>query len=126
MRRNVSALISAAVLVAGAQGAAADERMKVVTTFTVLADMAANVAGDAAEVVSITKPGAEIHGYEPTPQDIVRAYDADLILWNGLNLELWFEQFLANLDDVPSVTLSMGLGPEVGRASCRDTVVWVG
>ncbi|WP_292308970.1 metal ABC transporter substrate-binding protein [Marivita sp.] len=111
MRRNVSALISAAVLVAGAQGAAADERMKVVTTFTVLADMAANVAGDAAEVVSITKPGAEIHGYEPTPQDIVRAYDADLILWNGLNLELWFEQFLANLDDVPSVTLSEGIDP---------------
>ncbi|MCI5112015.1 MAG: metal ABC transporter substrate-binding protein [Marivita sp.] len=85
--------------------------MKVVTTFTVLADMAANVAGDAAEVVSITKPGAEIHGYEPTPQDIVRAYDADLILWNGLNLELWFEQFLANLDDVPSVTLSEGIDP---------------
>lgn len=111
MRRNVSALISAALLVAGAQGAAADERMKVVTTFTVLADMAANVAGDAAEVVSITKPGAEIHGYEPTPQDIVRAYDADLILWNGLNLELWFEQFLANLDDVPSVTLSEGIDP---------------
>ncbi|MDF1726438.1 MAG: metal ABC transporter substrate-binding protein [Sulfitobacter sp.] len=85
--------------------------MKVVTTFTVLADMAQNVAGDAADVVSITKPGAEIHGYEPTPQDIVRAYDADLILWNGLNLELWFEQFLSNLGDVPSATLSDGIEP---------------
>ncbi|MCF3594901.1 metal ABC transporter substrate-binding protein [Rhodobacteraceae bacterium LMO-12] len=85
--------------------------MKVVTTFTVLADMAANVAGDAAEVVSITKPGAEIHGYEPTPRDIVRAYDADLILWNGLNLELWFEQFLSNLSNVPSATLSDGIVP---------------
>nr|WP_243614415.1 metal ABC transporter substrate-binding protein [Shimia aestuarii] len=85
--------------------------MKVVTTFTVLADMAANVAGDAAEVVSITKPGAEIHGYEPTPRDIVRAYDADLILWNGMNLELWFEQFLANLGDIPSATLSDGVDP---------------
>ena len=42
-------------------------------TFTVLADMAANVAGEAADVVSVTKPGAEIHGYEPTPKDIVRA-----------------------------------------------------
>nr|WP_234990193.1 metal ABC transporter substrate-binding protein [Roseivivax lentus] len=85
--------------------------MKVVTTFTVLADMAANVAGDAADVVSVTKPGAEIHGYEPTPQDIVRALDADLVLWNGLNLELWFEQFLSNLRDVPSVTLSDGIDP---------------
>lgn len=85
--------------------------MKVVTTFTVLADMAQNVAGDAAEVVSITKPGAEIHGYEPTPQDIVRASDADLILWNGMNLELWFEQFVANLGDMPSVTLTDGIDP---------------
>ncbi len=91
--------------------AAAAERMKVVTTFTVLADMARNVAGDAADVVSITKPGAEIHGYEPTPQDIVRASDADLILWNGMNLELWFEQFLSNLRHIPSATLTDGISP---------------
>ncbi|WP_244287901.1 metal ABC transporter substrate-binding protein [Labrenzia sp. 011] len=88
-----------------------EDRMKVVTTFTVLADMAQHVAGDAADVVSVTKPGAEIHGYEPTPQDIVRAQDADLILWNGMNLELWFEQFLSNLDDTPSVTLTEGIDP---------------
>ena len=89
----------------------AQAKLKVVTTFTVLADMASNVTGDAAEVVSITKPGAEIHGYQPTPRDIVRASDADLILWNGLNLELWFEQFLSNLKDVPSATLSNGIKP---------------
>ena len=76
--------------------ALAEDRMKVVTTFTVIADMARNVAGDAAEVVSITRPGAEIHGYQPTPRDIVGALDADLVLWNGRNLELWVEQFLAN------------------------------
>lgn len=91
--------------------AVAEEKMKVVTTFTVLADMASNVAGDTAEVVSITKPGAEIHGYEPTPRDIVRASDADLILWNGMNLELWFEQFLSNMRDVPSATLTEGIDP---------------
>lgn len=101
----------AALLMPAATGALADEKMKVVTTFTVIADMAANVAGEAAEVVSVTKPGAEIHGYEPTPQDIVRASDADLILWNGMNLELWFEQFLSNLDGVPSVTVSEGIDP---------------
>ena len=111
MRTTFTALVSAGLLAFATTGATADEKMKVVTTFTVLADMAANVAGDAAEVVSITKPGAEIHGYEPTPQDIVRAYDADLILWNGLNLELWFEQFVTNLEDVPSVTLSEGIDP---------------
>ena len=94
-----------------AANATAGERMKVVTTFTVLADMATNVAGNSADVVSITKPGAEIHGYQPTPQDIVKAYDADLILWNGMNLELWFEQFLKNLKGVPSVTLTDGIIP---------------
>lgn len=90
---------------------ASEERLKVVTTFTVLADMARNVAGDAADVVSVTRPGAEIHGYQPTPGDLRRALDADLILWNGLNLELWFEQFLDNLGDVPSATLTDGIDP---------------
>lgn len=94
-----------------ASGVQAQDRFKVVTTFTVLAEMAQNVAGDAADVVSITKPGAEIHGYQPTPRDIVRASDADLILWNGLNLELWFEQFLGNLGDIPAATLTDGIDP---------------
>lgn len=88
----------------------ADE-FKVVTSFTVLADVAAQVAGEHATVVSITKPGAEIHGYEPTPQDLVGAMDADLILWNGLNLERWFEQFLSNLGDIPSAVVSDGIVP---------------
>lgn len=88
-----------------------DDRLKVVTTFTVIADMARNVAGDAADVVSVTRPGAEIHGYQPTPRDLVRAHGADLVLWNGMNLELWFEQFLANLGDIPSVTVSDGIDP---------------
>lgn len=99
------------IAVLGTPAFAQDDPFKVVTTFTVLADMAQNVAGDAADVVSITKPGAEIHGYEPTPQDLVRASDADLILWNGLNLELWFEQFVNNLGDKPSVTVSEGIDP---------------
>lgn len=91
--------------------AAAKDKFKVVTTFTVIADMARNVAGDAAVVRSVTKPGAEIHGYEPTPRDLIRAQDADLILWNGMNLELWFEQFLGNLSDIPSAILTDGIEP---------------
>ncbi|HUV33212.1 MAG TPA: zinc ABC transporter substrate-binding protein, partial [Devosiaceae bacterium] len=80
-------------------------QFKAVTTFTVIADMARNVAGDAAVVASITKPGAEIHNYQPTPRDLIGAQDADLILWNGLGLELWFEQFLDNLRDVPAAVI---------------------
>ena len=94
-----------------AAGPAAAQDFKVATTFTVIADMARNVAGDAAEVVSITKPGAEIHGYAPTPRDIVAAQDADLILYNGLNLELWFDRFFRNLRDVPSAVVSDGIEP---------------
>ena len=88
-----------------------DGRSKVVTSFTVIADMARNVAGDAAVVESITKPGAEIHNYQPTQRDLVAAQDADLILWNGLNLELWFGQFLDNLGDIPDAVVSDGVEP---------------
>ncbi|MEM1163768.1 MAG: metal ABC transporter substrate-binding protein [Pseudomonadota bacterium] len=91
--------------------AAQAEKFKVATTFTVIADMVRNVTGDAAEVVSITRPGAEIHNYQPTPRDIIRAQDADLILWNGLNLELWFEKFFTRLEDVPAVVLTEGVEP---------------
>jgi manganese/iron transport system substrate-binding protein len=86
-------------------------KKRVVTTFTIIADMARNVAGDAATVESLTKPGSEIHGYEPTPQDIVKAQRADLVLWNGLNLERWFEKFFRNLRNVPGVVLTEGIEP---------------
>ena len=96
-------------LLAAAPAAAQD--LKVATTFTIIADMARNVAGEHAEVVSVTKPGAEIHGYQPTPRDVLAAQDADLVLWNGLNLELWFEQFFRNLRDVPQAVVSEGIEP---------------
>ncbi|WP_394701478.1 metal ABC transporter substrate-binding protein [uncultured Roseibium sp.] len=95
----------------GAAPSRAADKLKVVTTFTVIADMAQNVAGDTAEVVSITRPGAEIHGYSPTPRDLLKAQGADLVLWNGMNLERWFEQFFSNLSDVPAAVVSDGVVP---------------
>lgn len=83
----------------------------VLTTFTVLADLARNVAGDRLEVRSIVKQGAEIHGYQPTPSDLNQAADADLIIENGLGLELWAQKFTASAGDVPTVTLSQGMEP---------------
>ncbi len=91
--------------------AQAPAKLKVATTFTIIQDIAQNVAGDAAIVESITKPGAEIHDYQPTPQDIVRAQGAQLILWNGLNLERWFEKFFASLKDARSAVVSEGVEP---------------
>ncbi|AVI99017.1 TPA: metal ABC transporter substrate-binding protein [Haemophilus influenzae] len=89
----------------------ANAKFKVVTTFTVIQDIAQNVAGNAATVESLTKPGAEIHEYEPTPKDIVKAQSADLILWNGLNLERWFERFFQNVKDKPAVVVTEGIQP---------------
>ncbi|GGZ95457.1 metal ABC transporter substrate-binding protein [Ignatzschineria ureiclastica] len=89
----------------------AKEPFKVITTFTIIQDIAQNVAGDAAIVESITKPGAEIHDYQPTPKDLVKAQDAQLILWNGLNLERWFERFFQSIRNVPSVVVTEGITP---------------
>ena len=106
---NRTLILLTALLLSAAPSWAAKKR--IVTTFTIIAEMAQNVAGDAATVESITKPGSEIHGYEPTPGDIVKAQKADLILWNGLNLERWFEKFFRNVRNVPSVVLTEGIEP---------------
>lgn len=103
--------LAVSLALSGAALAADGKPFKVVTTFTVIADMARNVAGDAAVVESLTKPGAEIHNYQPTPGDLIKAQGADLILWNGLNLELWFEKFFSRLKNVPSVVVSTGVEP---------------
>ncbi len=104
-----------ALLAVGSAPAAAQsvpgKPFRVVTTFTVIQDIAQNVAGDKAIVESITKPGAEIHDYQPTPLDIVRAQSADLVLWNGFNLERWFEKFFDNVKEVPSVVVTEGIEP---------------
>jgi manganese/iron transport system substrate-binding protein len=121
MRKAIArhlAALALAVVVAGtawpaaaAATAAGAKPFRVVTTFTVIRDIAQNVAGDKATVESITKPGAEIHDYQPTPLDIVRAQKADLVLWNGLNLERWFERFFQTINDVPGVVVSDGIAP---------------
>ena len=87
---------------------AQDGKPLVLTTFTVVADMVRIVAGDRVEVASITKPGAEIHGYEPTPSDLKRAAQADLVFDNGLGLERWFDQFIDRAD-AKHVMLSEGV-----------------
>ena len=110
--RIVALFFALFLLGCGGSGHSEDSgKKRVVTSFTIIADMAREVAGDAAIVESITKPGAEVHGYDPTPRDIVKAQGADLVLWNGMNLELWFEKFFQNVKDVPSAVLSEGIEP---------------
>lgn len=111
MTKTALALLTLITCIFTPAPAQAQDKFKAVTTFTIIADIARNVAGDAAIVESITKPGAEIHDYQPTPKDIVRAQNADVIFWNGLNLERWFERFLQDIKDVPSVIVSEGIQP---------------
>ena len=115
--RRFAAFAAAAMLLVGCAPATeeeaaekASEKPTVLTTFTVIQDIAQNVAGEHLTVESLTKPGAEIHGYEPTPADIRRATNADLILDNGLNLENWFSQFVED-SDAPHVTVTEGITP---------------
>jgi manganese/iron transport system substrate-binding protein len=108
---TAAALLAVVFLPASSQAQSRAKPFRVVTTFTVIQDIAQNVAGDKAIVESITKPGAEIHDYQPTPLDIVRAQAADLVLWNGFNLERWFEKFFQEVKEVPSVVVTEGIAP---------------
>ena len=115
---KLGALVAAAALVVGCTSnepkpidpdeIESGEKPVVLTTFTVLADIAQNVGGEHVEVASIIKPGAEVHGYEPTPSEIAKASEADLVLENGMGLEAWFAQFIRQAD-VPSVVVSEGV-----------------
>jgi manganese/iron transport system substrate-binding protein len=108
---TAAALVAAVFLPASSQAQSRAKPFRVVTTFTVIQDIAQNVAGEKAIVESITKPGAEIHDYQPTPLDIVRAQAADLVLWNGFNLERWFERFFQEVKEVPSVVVTESIAP---------------
>lgn len=115
---KLAALVATAALVVGCTSnepkpidpdqVADGEKPVVLTTFTVLADIAQNVGGEHMEVASIIMPGAEVHGYEPTPSEIAKASEADLVLENGMGLEAWFAQFIRQAD-VPSVVVSEGI-----------------
>ena len=105
MLRTLTALVMLTALPATAGD------LRVATSFTILADMARNVAGDLAEVNSITPPGADIHNYQPTPRDIIAIGGSDLVLVNGLNLDDWMQRFLARAGDAPVAVLSDGVDP---------------
>ena len=63
----------------------------ILASFTVLADIISNFAKDEFVVRSITKPGVEVHGYQPTPSDLVNASSAFVFIDNGFGFELWAE-----------------------------------
>ncbi len=82
----------------------------ILASFTVLADIIENVAKDEFVVKSITKPGVEVHGYQPTPSDLIKASKAFVFIDNGFGFELWAEKFVSNLQ-IKRVSISNRLEP---------------
>ena len=82
----------------------------ILASFTVLADIIENIAKDEFVVKSITKPGVEVHGYQPTPSDLIKASKAFVFIDNGFGFELWAEKFVSNLQ-IKRVTISNRLEP---------------
>jgi zinc/manganese transport system substrate-binding protein len=92
MRLIALAVIATAVLGGGAHG---QERLRVVATFSILADLARELGGDTVEVTSLVVPGGDSHAYQPTPGDARAVADADLVVVNGLGFEGWMDRLIA-------------------------------
>jgi zinc/manganese transport system substrate-binding protein len=83
-------------LAAAAAEPAAAPVLKVVATFSILADMARAVGGPAVEVSALVGPNADAHVYEPTPADVRRVARADVVVTNGLRFEGWIDRLIAS------------------------------
>lgn len=89
----------------------APQRLTVVTTLTVLADLIEQVGGDKVQVKALVPPGGEVHTYQPTPDDIRRVAQARIVFYNGAHLEEWIDETIrsAGMSDLRIVVLSQGL-----------------
>jgi zinc/manganese transport system substrate-binding protein len=91
-RRTAIAAILLASL--GATPALAQEKLKAVATFSILADLVKNVGGDRVEVISLVPPNGDAHVYSPTPADAKKLADAQIVFTNGLGFEGWIARLV--------------------------------
>jgi len=80
-------ILSACGKADGSGGSDDDGKLKVVTSFTIIKDIAQQIGGDDVDVHNLVPAGTDPHEYEPLPEDIKKATDADILFYNGLNLE---------------------------------------
>lgn len=107
--RCISALI--AVLLS-AFPALAEDRIKVVATFSILGDLARNVGGDRADIATLVGPNGDAHVYSPSPADAKKIADAKIVIVNGLGFEGWISRLVkASGSKVPVVVASKGVKP---------------
>lgn len=93
-------------------------KLHIVTTYSIIYDMVKNIGGDKVEIHSLVAIGENPHEYDPLPKDVMKMTDADVIFYNGLNLEegnSWFKKLLKTSDksgkDAPVYKVSEGVEP---------------
>lgn len=104
---------------------AATERPVVIASFSIIADMAKHVAGDAIEVQTLIPQGADAHTYEPTPADAKRVAQARVILANGLGFETWLPKLIrASRNRAWVVEVSKDVQPIMAQDGSADPHAW--
>ncbi|MCC6887822.1 MAG: metal ABC transporter substrate-binding protein [Hyphomicrobiales bacterium] len=126
IRRLVVALIAAAVVCAAAIPGSAQERLKVLATFSILADLVANVGGDRVGVTTLVGSNSDAHVYSPAPADAKKLVAAAVVVTNGLGFEGWLGRLIKASGTKASVVVaSKGIKPRrqtsPGHGHAHDT-----
>jgi len=102
----------------------AQERLKVVASFSILGDFVQNVGGDRVDVTTLVGPNGDVHVYTPTPADAKKIADAKLVIINGLGLEGWLPRLIqASGSKAPIITATRGITP-LRLGSDADPHAW--
>lgn len=118
MRRGfVQACLLMAAVAFGGAAAQAQEKLKVVASFSILADLARNVGGDRVAVSSLVGPGGDAHVYTPTPTDARNVAAAKLVVVNGLGFEGWLARLIKSANSKATVVVATkGITPRKNTA----------
>jgi zinc/manganese transport system substrate-binding protein len=112
------------VLVAIASPACAQDRLKVVASFSILGDFVKNVGGDRIEVTTLVGPNGDIHVYTPAPADAKKIADAKLVVINGLGLEGWLPRLVQSSGGKATIVIASDGVVPLKSGSAADPHAW--
>ena len=118
LRAFVRSLALLAALATTSVGAQAQEKLRVVTSFSILADFTRSIGGDRVDVAMLVGPGGDAHVYSPTPADARSVAAARLVIVNGLGFEGWLSRLIKSAGNKATVaTATKGIAPRKGKAA---------